>query len=164
VSVCSLWYPACNAHSSYYVICGLSPSTLYFHFIPQTPRLKTTYVFRFSLQLSSETFLILRRTERDMITNEYRFSIHFLSCSFQFLSILHKCRSLKVPSGKFFLPNLFINSLQVPSFVSPFHISHLKPNESLYIPLTRSELPCLLVTIAPSSHVLSNILKRFVLQ
>ena len=121
------------------------------------------YVFWFSLQLLSETFLILRRTELDVITNEYRSSIHFLSCSFQFLSILHKCRSLKIPSGKFFILKPFINSLQVPSFVSPFHISHLKLNESLYIPLTRSELPCLLATIVPSSHILNNILKRFVL-
>ena len=36
--------------------------------------LKTKCVFGYSLQLMSEIFLILRRTERDMIKNVYWFS------------------------------------------------------------------------------------------
>jgi hypothetical protein len=33
VCVCSLIYPSCNAHAAYYVICGLSESTIFFHII-----------------------------------------------------------------------------------------------------------------------------------
>jgi hypothetical protein len=53
-------------------ICSLNPP--FFHIISYTARfsgrrgvLNTKCVFWFSLQLSSETFLILRRTEQDMI-------------------------------------------------------------------------------------------------
>ena len=54
------------------VNCGLSHCIVFFHIIPQTSRLRkknhwTWNVFRFSLQLLSEAFFILRRTERDMI-------------------------------------------------------------------------------------------------
>jgi len=61
-------------------ICGLLHFTLFFHNFSQTARfskkklLTTKCVFWFSLQLLSETFLILRRTERDMIQNVYRAS------------------------------------------------------------------------------------------
>ena len=55
------------------VICGLPGCTVFFHVISWTVRfsggklLNTKCVFRFSLQLRSETFLIIRRNERDMI-------------------------------------------------------------------------------------------------
>jgi len=59
------------------VICGLSGSTIFFHIISLTieffEKIKinkgywTWFVFRFSLQLLPETFLILRKTERGMI-------------------------------------------------------------------------------------------------
>jgi len=55
------------------VICGLSGYTIFFHIISQTARVfektksNTKFVFWFYLQLLSETFLILGRTERDMI-------------------------------------------------------------------------------------------------
>jgi hypothetical protein len=72
-------YPACNAHAPY---CHLCPAPLYSifpHYLTngtifgkQSP--KTKCVFWFSLQLLSETFLILRRTERDMVKNVYRSS------------------------------------------------------------------------------------------
>jgi hypothetical protein len=73
VCVFSLSYPACNVHAPN---CHLWPagSTVFFHIISQMARfskkkciLKTKFVFRLSLQLLSETFLIPRRTERDMI-------------------------------------------------------------------------------------------------
>jgi len=39
VCVCSLRYPACNAHAPHYiVICGLSGSTIFLHIISQTVR------------------------------------------------------------------------------------------------------------------------------
>ena len=61
-------------------ICGLSLSTIFFHIISETAGfsekklLNTKCVFRFSLQLLSEIFLIITRTERDMIINVYRSS------------------------------------------------------------------------------------------
>jgi hypothetical protein len=76
VCVCSLRYPACNAYAPYY---HLWPAPLYKIFphylindmIIEKKLLNTKCVFWFSLQLLSETFLILRRTERDMIKNVY---------------------------------------------------------------------------------------------
>jgi hypothetical protein len=73
--VCSLRYPACNAHAPYF---HLWPAPLYYFFFPHLKNgtifekkklLKMKSAFWFSLQLSSETFLILGRTERDMIKN-----------------------------------------------------------------------------------------------
>jgi len=76
--VCSLRYAACNAHAPY---CHLwcAPFSIIF------PRCVKRHDFRkkkkgywtqnvffwFSLQLLSETFVILRRTDRDMIKNVY---------------------------------------------------------------------------------------------
>ena len=71
----SLRYPACNAHAPY---CHLSPCPALSYFptlsykrqdLSKKKLLNIKYVFWFSLQLLSETFLISRRTERDMIKN-----------------------------------------------------------------------------------------------
>ena len=77
-SVCSLWYPACNVHVPYYnVICDLSIFAVFLHIISQMAwSLKKVIehimcVFVFCLQLLSETFHILRRTEQDVIRNVY---------------------------------------------------------------------------------------------
>jgi hypothetical protein len=75
----SLRYPACNAHARI-VICGLPCSTIFFHISQKTQfskkkkLLNTKCVFWFSLQLSSETFFILRRNERDIIKSVHRSS------------------------------------------------------------------------------------------
>ena len=77
--VCSLRYPACNALAPY---CHLWPAPLYQFFphylingtIFEKKLLNTKWLFWFSLQLLSETFLILRRTERDRIKNVHRSS------------------------------------------------------------------------------------------
>jgi len=70
VCVCSLRYPARNAHAPY---CHLWPAPLY-HIFPhylindtifEKKLLNTKCVFWFSVQLLSETFFILRRNERD---------------------------------------------------------------------------------------------------
>jgi len=77
VCVCmffSIRYAACNAHAPY---CHLWPDLLYNIFphylidgtIFEKKLLNTKCVFWFSLQLLSETFLILRRIERDVIKN-----------------------------------------------------------------------------------------------
>ena len=71
VCVCSLRYPACNVCESY---CHMRPVWLYSIFPHYTARfsggkklLNTKCVFWFSLQLISETFLVLRRNGRDMV-------------------------------------------------------------------------------------------------
>jgi hypothetical protein len=76
VCVCSLCYPACKAHAPY---CQLWPVRLDnifpLHFINDMIFRKkkklsnVKCVFWFSLQLLSETFLILWRIQRDAITN-----------------------------------------------------------------------------------------------
>ena len=78
VCICSLRYAACNAHAPY---CYLWPAQLYDifpHYLinvtifeKKKRLLNIKCVFYFSLQLLSETFLILRRNERDMIKNVY---------------------------------------------------------------------------------------------
>jgi hypothetical protein len=70
VSVCSLSNQACSAHAPYYiVICSMPGPTIYFHIIIKLLNIK--FVSRFFLQLLSETFFILRRTERYMMRNVY---------------------------------------------------------------------------------------------
>ena len=85
VCVCSLRYPACNAHSPY---CHLWPAPLY-RIFPHYPLkgtifegrvLNTKCVFWFSVQLLYETFLVLRRTERDMIKTVRRYSCEVPLC------------------------------------------------------------------------------------
>jgi hypothetical protein len=80
VCVCSLSYPACIAHAPY---CHLWPVPFFKIFFPHYLKngtifrknlLNTKCVFWCSLQLLSETFLNLRRTERDMIINIHRSS------------------------------------------------------------------------------------------
>ena len=81
VCVCSLNYPRCNAHAPY---CHLWPVRLYNsspHYLINGTILEQKkisnwkkYVVWFSLQLLSETFLILRRIEQDMINNVYWYS------------------------------------------------------------------------------------------
>ena len=72
VYVCSLRYPACNAHAP---SCHLWPAPLYnifpLYFINGTifdkKLLNIKRVFWFPPQISSETFLILRRIQRSII-------------------------------------------------------------------------------------------------
>jgi hypothetical protein len=59
---------------SYIDFCSLSGSTIFFHIISQMTRfsrekklLNIKCVFSFSVQLFSETFLILRRIQRDIV-------------------------------------------------------------------------------------------------
>jgi len=77
VCACSLRYPACNAHAPY---CHLWPIRLYDifpHYLINGSIfggvggkiLNSKCVFRFSLHLLPETFLILRRIQRDIGIN-----------------------------------------------------------------------------------------------
>jgi len=73
----ALGYPACKAHAPYYiVICGLPRSTIFPpHYLingttfGKKKLLNTKCVFRFSVQILSETFLIPRRIQRDITIN-----------------------------------------------------------------------------------------------
>jgi len=79
VCICSLKYPACNAHASY---CRLWPAPFY-NTLPhllingtiferkKKELLNIKCVFRVSLQHLPDTFFFLTRTERDMIKNVY---------------------------------------------------------------------------------------------
>ena len=85
-NVCSVSYPACNAHA-HIVICGSSSFKISFHITSWTTQisfkkmfLSTKCVFWFSPQLLSETFLILRRAEWDMIKNVFRSAACEVSC------------------------------------------------------------------------------------
>ena len=79
VCICSLRQPGCNAHAPY---CRLLSTQLYNVFphylingtIFRKKLLNIKCVFWFPLQLFSETFLILRTTERDVIEYVYRSS------------------------------------------------------------------------------------------
>jgi len=84
VCVCSLRYPACNAHAPFCLLWPAPLCRLFFFSTLSHKRhdfrkkknklLNTKCVFWFSLQILSETFLILRRNERDEIENVYRSS------------------------------------------------------------------------------------------
>ena len=72
VCVCSVRYPACNAHKPYCHLCPLPLYNIFSHYLINGKIFEKLYwihksVFWFPLQHLSETFLILRRTERDMI-------------------------------------------------------------------------------------------------
>ena len=79
VYICSHFYPACRVQApDYIVIYGLSVCTIFFpHYLTNSKILWKTllnikWVFWFSVQFLSETFLILRRTERDIAINVRR--------------------------------------------------------------------------------------------
>jgi hypothetical protein len=77
------------------VFCGLSGSTIFLHIISQTARfsggglLKTKCEFLFSLEVLSEKFLIIRRTERDMIKYIYTYINVYI-----YIIVHAKCRYL----------------------------------------------------------------------
>ena len=73
VCICSLTYPACNAHAPYCHLWSAPLYNIFPHYVKKRKDfrkrklLNTKCVFWFSLQLLPETFLILSRIERDMI-------------------------------------------------------------------------------------------------
>ena len=78
VRVCSLGYPACNAHTCIMLSSVACPAVQNFstlshkrHDFIFLKMLSTKCVFWFSLQLLFETFLVLRITKRDVIKNVY---------------------------------------------------------------------------------------------
>ena len=78
VCVCNVRYPVRNAHAPYFHLwilwmCNIFPHYLTNCTIFETKLLDTKCVFLFYQQILTETFIILRRTERDVI-NAYQSS------------------------------------------------------------------------------------------
>ena len=80
VCVCSLGYTAWSAHEPFYLVWPVRLYSIFPHYFnnctifEKKKSLNMQYVLWFSLQILSLTFLILRKTERDMINKVYRSS------------------------------------------------------------------------------------------
>ena len=79
-----------HAMRMHHIACGLPRSTTFFHFILYTTRFSKTVfehklcVSIFSTTFFSETFFILRRTERDVIR---RVRVYWSSCTVPFILV-----------------------------------------------------------------------------
>jgi hypothetical protein len=86
VCICSVRYPACKAHAPYchlwsVRLCIILPHCLMHRTVLGEKLFIIKCMFRFLPEILSETFLILRRTERHMITTVY-FSSQKLQCRY----------------------------------------------------------------------------------
>jgi hypothetical protein len=103
----------------YVVICGLPNSTIFStqphkrHFKKKIRLLDTKYVFWFSLKLLSETLLILRWTEREMITN-----VHMSLCKAPVILVRFKL-NFTFHDG-FSKKNQISNFVKIPLVVTEF--------------------------------------------
>jgi hypothetical protein len=105
VCVCSFSYPAGKAHAPYshlwpVWLCHIFPHYLINGTIFRKKLLNIKCVFGFSLQSLSETFLILRTIQRDIIINVNRFSckVPVILAEFEWefsRQILEKCSNIK---------------------------------------------------------------------
>jgi len=104
------------------VICGMSGCTIFFHVISQMTQflkkvLKIKCVFTFSLKLLSETFLILRIIQQDIIINVQRYSGK--------VTIINNCNKIFILS-----PCMLLHSVLLPTLctylIKNYHNSHLK--------------------------------------
>jgi hypothetical protein len=96
--ICSPRYPTCNERATYYNLWHAPHYSIFPQFLIQgTIFEKFTeqkFVFWFSLQRSSETFLIPRRNERDMIKIVYCSSV-FSDFNETFQQIFEKSSNIK---------------------------------------------------------------------
>ena len=77
VCVCSLRYPTCNVHMSYCRLCPVRSYNIFPHYLINgtiiKKKMNTNCVFWLPLQILSQTILIIRRTQRDIILNVHRY-------------------------------------------------------------------------------------------
>ena len=97
--VCSLCYNECSAYARWHIaICGLSGSTLFYHINSKKlawflfggwggGALHIKCAFCCSVQIFSETFLILRRIKRNIIINVHRSSCKVPLLSSKFMNL-----------------------------------------------------------------------------
>jgi len=104
--VCSLRYPKCNAYAPYRDLWPFRPNKISPHYlingtITEKGFLNMKYVFCFSLQLLSKTFLILRGSERDMNIDEFwsscKYALFLSDCNF-LGRLSKKLNFMKIPS------------------------------------------------------------------
>jgi hypothetical protein len=115
----SLIFPACNGHVPYYVICGLSGSTTFFQCLINSRICGRKSYWSYNVCVDcllnfAETFLILRRTVRDIAikvhTSAYKVPIALVKFewNFNFLDKFSKVLKLKfhenLSSGSRFVP------------------------------------------------------------
>jgi hypothetical protein len=80
--VCSLWYPACNAHAPHCHLSLVRFYNIFPHYLTngmtfeKKKLLNIKCVLRFSPKLLSETFLTLRKTERGTIIFYVLLTVH----------------------------------------------------------------------------------------
>ena len=79
VCVCSLRYPACNAHAPYRHLCSSQLYYIFPHLSHKCQDFREKVIEHkmcvlISLQSLSEIFLVINRTERDIIINAHRSS------------------------------------------------------------------------------------------
>jgi len=76
--VCSLNYPACKAHALYFHLWSVWCYQIFPHYIRKTPFSEKMLLYQrcvlVCLHILYEIFLILRRSQRDMIKHLYRSS------------------------------------------------------------------------------------------
>jgi hypothetical protein len=106
VCVCSLSYPLRKAHAPYYIVTsGQTVCTIVFCSISsmapflEKMLLNIKYVFWISLHFLSETFLTLRRNERDLIKNVYYSLCKELEFSRQILETYSNIKFHQIPSS-----------------------------------------------------------------
>jgi len=134
VRICSLRYSTCNVHVPYCHLClygrtkfcslCLINGSIFEKFLDMK------FVVWFSLQLLSENFLVLRRTERDMIiivhsySSSGRYSCQILMKLEYCLQILEKCSNIKChenpTNGNRVVPSRRTDSLVANSRFSQF--------------------------------------------
>jgi hypothetical protein len=116
-------------------ICRLPRSTTFFHIISKRHdfRLKkflnTKRVFWFSLQLLPETFLTLRRIEREMITNVHIYIYIYIYVCFRIRAACYCCLILM----KLELLNRFSKSSQISNYMK------IGPKEAPVVPCGQTD-------------------------
>jgi len=105
-------YPACNTQALYFIVCGIN-GTIFGRKLLNN----TKCMFWFSLQLLSETFVILRRIKWDMLTNVHMcigLHVKYRYCCQILVKLEFSRRFRKIPTCQNFEEISFSGSRVVP--------------------------------------------------